>query len=56
VSFKQKLRKALLCMALGIALQMGAPMSPQEIEELLCQASMPEVAQTFRREKRQDDE
>jgi hypothetical protein len=35
VSIKHKLAKALLCLVLGAGSLLGAPMKPDEIEELL---------------------
>jgi hypothetical protein len=44
VSIKHRLRKVLLCMALGLASLAGAPMRPEEIEELMYQMNQPRIA------------
>jgi hypothetical protein len=54
VSIKNKLRKVCLFGALWFAL-VGAPMSPQEIEELLRQVNVPKVAHTLREQSDNSD-
>jgi apolipoprotein N-acyltransferase len=56
VSLKKKLRSLLLCAVLSAALGVGAPIHPDEIEELLAQLHQPKVAQTLRQEEDQQDE
>jgi hypothetical protein len=54
VSINNKLGKVLLLGAFWFAL-VGAPMSPQEIEELLRQVNVPEVAHTRREQSDSGD-
>jgi hypothetical protein len=53
MSLKHKLRKILLITSLGIGSLLGVPMSPEEIEELLCQLSQPKIEMVV--EKENDD-
>lgn len=55
MSPKKKLRSLLLCAFLGAALGMGAPMHPDEIEELLARLHQPKVVRILRHEEDQDD-
>ena len=43
MSVKHKLRQILLIATLGVGALMGIPMSPEQIEELLCQISRPKI-------------
>ncbi len=51
MSVKHKLRKILLVTSLGIGSLLGVPMSPEEIEELLCQLSQPKIEVVVEDEK-----
>ena len=51
MSVKYKLRKILLITSLGIGSLLGVPMSPEEIEELLCQLSQPKIEVVVEEEK-----
>ena len=51
MSVKHKLRKILLITSLGIGSLLGVPMSPEEIEELLCQLSQPKIEVVVGKEK-----
>jgi hypothetical protein len=42
-----KLSKTLFCLALGFASLAGAPMRPEEIEELMRQMNQPEISHTL---------
>jgi hypothetical protein len=44
---KHKFCKILLCLTLGLASLGGAPMRPEEIEELMHQMSQPKVSHTL---------
>ena len=50
MSIKQKLRGLILAGAIGLALLAGAPMRPDQIEDLLHQLSQPKVAHVLRDE------
>jgi hypothetical protein len=54
VSMMKKLRKLLLLGAFWFAL-IGAPISPQEIEELLCRFNVPKVAYALRQQRDSGD-
>jgi hypothetical protein len=41
---QEKLRRMVLCLALGLGSLIGAPMNPQEIEELMRQMNQPKIA------------
>ncbi len=57
MSLRAKLRNALLCLFLGSALMTGAPMHPDEIEELLSQLHQPKLVQVVRKQVvRREDE
>lgn len=47
---RQRLRKLLLIGAISLAMLAGSPMRPEEIEELLHQASQPKLVQVLREE------
>jgi hypothetical protein len=47
VSTKQKIRNVVLSISLAIAVIAGAPMRPEEIEELLLQMNQPKIAHTL---------
>jgi len=47
VSIKRKLCKTVFCLALGWASLAGAPMRPEEIEELLHQTNQPKVSHSL---------
>jgi hypothetical protein len=47
VSIKQKLRNVLLSVSLAMAVVAGAPMRPEEIEDLLLQVNQPKIAHTL---------
>jgi hypothetical protein len=55
MSVKRKIMKLLFIGFLAIALLGGAPMRPDEIEELLCQMNQPKVAHTLREGKEHGD-
>jgi len=55
MSVKRKILKLLFIGSLAIALLGGAPMRPDDIEELLCQMNQPKVAHTLREEKDHGD-
>jgi hypothetical protein len=44
---KQRLRGVFLCLVLCAALSMGAPMRPEEVEELMRALNQPKVAHTL---------
>jgi hypothetical protein len=54
VSITNRLQKVLFLGSLWFAL-VGAPMSPREIEELLCQVNVPKVAHTLRQQSASGD-
>jgi len=56
VSVKEKARKMLLIGAIGLALLTGAPMRPEEIEDLMHQMNQPKVAHALRDENDQGDD
>jgi hypothetical protein len=56
VSIKEKFRRILLVGAIGLALLMGTPMRPDEIEELMHQMNQPKVAHTLPDESDQGDD
>lgn len=47
MSVKRKIRELLFIASLAVALLGGAPMRPDEIEELLSQMNQPKVAHTL---------
>lgn len=51
MSLKHTLRTLLLVLVLGVALLAGAPIPPDEIQELLSRLNQPKVAHTLRQEK-----
>ena len=51
MSLKKSLRGLLFCALLSVGLAAGAPMHPDEIEELLAQLHRPKIAQTLRQEE-----
>lgn len=52
---KEKIRKFAVIVAFGIALISGAPMRPDQVDELLCQISQPKLAHVLRDEAGSDD-
>jgi hypothetical protein len=50
VSLKKKLRVLLACAALEFGVLMGAPMRPDEIQELMRQMNQPKLAHVLRHE------
>ncbi len=44
---KQRLRSVFLCLVLCAALGMGAPMRPEEIEELMRAMNQPKIVHTL---------
>jgi hypothetical protein len=56
VSIREKFRRILLVGAIGLALLMGTPMRPDEIEELIHQMNQPKVAHTLPDESDQGDD
>jgi hypothetical protein len=55
VSIKEKLRRILMTGAIGLALPTGAPMRPEEIEELMHRMNQPKLAHTVPDESDQGD-
>jgi hypothetical protein len=53
---KQRFRKLLLLLALWIGAQMGAPLSPEEIEELMRTMNAPKIVRKFAEEEEQGDD
>ncbi len=47
MSLKQRLCKTLFCLVLGLSSLAGAPMRPEEIQELMCQMNQPKVSHTL---------
>lgn len=56
VSTSNKFRRILLGMTLGFGLVMGAPMHPEEIEELMAQSNRPKIVHVLRAEGEPMDE
>ena len=56
VSNKEKFRRVLLCSALGLGSLLGAPMRPEEIEELMHQMNQPKLAHTLPDESHNGDD
>ena len=52
---RNSLLKAVFCLGLGLAAFGGAPMRPEEIEELLHCMNQPKLAHTISKEDEQDD-
>jgi hypothetical protein len=50
VSLKQKFRNLLTVCAIALALFLGAPMRPDQIEDLLRQINQPKIAHVLRQE------
>ena len=50
MSLKKKLRVLLACAALEFGVLMGAPMRPDEIQELMHQMNQPKLAHVLRNE------
>jgi hypothetical protein len=44
MSFQRQLSKAVFCLGLGLAALGGAPMCPEEIEELMHSMNRPKIA------------
>ena len=44
MSFKKQLRVVFACLALEMAVLLGAPMRPEEIQELMHQMNQPKLA------------
>ena len=55
MSQNQKLRKVLLCIGMEAAALMGAPMRPDEVEDLLKKAQLAKVESTIQQERDSDD-
>ena len=53
---KSRFRKILLLMALWIGSQMGLPMRPEEIEELMRTMNEPKIVRKFAEEEEQGDD
>ena len=53
--FKTKFSKALFCLMLGVGAIAGAPLNPDELEELLAAMTAPKVAHTLPEEAEGDD-
>ena len=53
---KSRFRKILLLMALWIGSQMGLPMRPEEIEELMRTMNEPKIVRKFAEEEQQGDD
>ena len=51
----KKFRRVLLCLVFCAGAQMGLPMRPDEIEELMRVMSQPKIERTFAVEDRDDD-
>jgi hypothetical protein len=51
-----KLRRIFFGMTLGFGLLMGAPIRPEEIEELMAQPNRPKIVHVLRGEEDQIDE
>jgi len=47
MSIKKRLRSALLCLVLGMGSLIGAPMRPEEIEDLMHAMNQPKVARVL---------
>jgi hypothetical protein len=56
VSIKEKVRRTLLIAAIGLALLTGAPMRPEEIEELMHRMNQPKLAHTLPDESEEGDD
>ena len=52
---KARLRTVLCCSVLQIGALLGAPMRPEQIQELMRSLNAPKVAHTIRREKPSGD-
>ena len=55
MSIKQRFRGLFICLVLCAALSMGAPMRPDEIEELMSALNQPKIAHTLREESDDGD-
>lgn len=56
MSIKEKFRRILVIAAIGLGLLTGAPMRPEEIEELMRQMNQPRIAHTLPDESDQGDD
>jgi hypothetical protein len=56
VSIKERFRRILLIGAIGMGLSIGAPMRPDEIEELMHQMNQPKVAHSLPNESDNGDD
>lgn len=56
MSRNQKLRKILLCIGMEGAALLGAPMRPDEVEDLLRNAQLSKIEATVRREQEDSDD
>lgn len=56
MSIKQALRSLLFTGAVGVGLALGAPLNPNQIEELLHQLNQPKVAHVIRQQNEDDDD
>ena len=55
MSIKQRFRGVFICLVLCAALSMGAPMRPDEIEELMSALNQPKIAHTLPEESDDGD-
>ena len=56
MSIKERFRRILLIGAIGMGLSIGAPMRPDEIEELMHQMNQPKVAHSLPNESDNGDD
>ena len=56
VSFKKQLRVVFACLALEMAVLLGAPMRPEEIQELMHQMNQPKLAHVLPSETEESDD
>ena len=50
---RKRFRKVLLCLVLGLGSQLGVPMRPDEIEELMRNMNEPKIVRKFAEEDEQ---
>ena len=53
---KRRFRKMLLCFVLCVGAQIGLPMRPDEIEELMRTMNQPKIVRKFAEEKERGDD
>jgi hypothetical protein len=53
---KRRFQRILLCMVLCMGSQMGVPMRPEEIEELMRTMNQPKLVRKFAEEKEKGDD